>query len=145
VLILADVLKGQVLTIVVEAIVVTSHPVIVIVDVSQLVKTDDINSTILVIAVQVMYISYPVVVLVQELDNKVDVVDVKLLVVDVKLESLSFSSFLRFSVSDCTLSKASRTDLTASELGRFPLISSSLFVILPRSFIRLPISLLPLL
>jgi hypothetical protein len=113
------------------------------VDVLQLVETDNIDSAVLVIAVQVTYVSYLVVVLVQELNNEVDVVDVKLLVVDVKLESSSFSSFSRFSVSNCTPSKASRTDSTASELGRFPLISSSPFVILLRSFTRLPISLPP--
>lgn len=113
-------------------------------DVSELVQTDDIDITVLVIAVQVAYISYPVVVLVQELDDEVDVVDVKLLVVDIKLESLLFSSFSRFSVSRCIPSKAPRTDSTASELGRFPLISSSPFVILPRSFVRLLISPTPL-
>jgi hypothetical protein len=137
-LILPNAFKGQAPTVVVEAVVVTSHPIVVIVDVSQLVETDDVDSAILVIAVQVTYVSYPVVVLVQELDDEVDVVDSGLLVSDVELESSSSSSFSRFSVSDCTPSKASRTNSTAAESARFPTIPSSPFSILPRSLIRLP-------
>ncbi|KAL9087743.1 MAG: hypothetical protein Q9165_006510 [Trypethelium subeluteriae] len=70
---LADALMGQADTIVVEAVVVTSQPVIVLVDVSQLAEL--LNSTELVIEVQVTYKSYPVVLLVQELVEEVDEVD----------------------------------------------------------------------
>jgi hypothetical protein len=110
------------------------------VDVSQLIETDDVDGAVPAIAVQVTYVLYPVVVLVQELDDEVDVVDSKLLVSDAELESSSWpsSSVSRLSVSDCTPSKASWTDSTALELGRFPLISSSPFTILPRSLMRLP-------
>ena len=40
-------------------------------DVSQLTEADDVNSAVLVTEVQVTYKSYPVVVLVQELDDDV--------------------------------------------------------------------------
>lgn len=64
--------------VVVEAVVFTSHPVVVIVDVSQVVETDDVDNAVLVISVQVTYISYWVVVVVQELDDEVDLVDAEL-------------------------------------------------------------------
>ena len=70
---LADALKGQADTMVVEAVVVTSQPVIVLVDVSQLAEL--LTSGELVIEVQVTYRSYPVVLLVQELVDEVDKVD----------------------------------------------------------------------
>jgi hypothetical protein len=70
---LADALKGHAATVVVVAMVVISHPVVVLVDVSQL--TELLSSAELRTELQVTYRSYPVVVLVQELVEAVEVTE----------------------------------------------------------------------
>lgn len=67
---LADALTGQAATVVVEAVVVTSHPVVVRVDVLQLAEV--LSSAVPVSEEHVTYKSYPVVVLVQELVEELD-------------------------------------------------------------------------
>ncbi|XXG96283.1 hypothetical protein Hte_002564 [Hypoxylon texense] len=74
-LILAEALKGQAGTVVVEAVVVTSHPVVVRVDVSQLIELLSVAEPPM--EVQVTYTSYPVVVPVQELVEEVKVEEVE--------------------------------------------------------------------
>jgi hypothetical protein len=58
--------------------VVTSHPVVVTVDVTHV--TELVNTAVLVTEVQVTYKSYPVVVLVQELVDDLEFVEVAELV-----------------------------------------------------------------
>ena len=67
---LADALTGHAATVVVEAVVVTSHPVVVRVDVSH--ATDVLSNAVPVREVHVTYKSYPVVLRVHDFVEELD-------------------------------------------------------------------------
>ena len=138
-----DWLKGQASTNVVEAVVVMSHPDVVTTFVTQL--ADAVACAEPEAVEHVTYESYPVVDLLQllEEDAEEDVLEAEVwlwLPVELESSSSSFSSSSSLSVSACTPSNAPVTAPTASvpAFGRLPAISESPFVILPRSFVRLP-------